>query len=76
MATIDKISTEKILHANDDFNINLLKFESHTLTDEFINTMTAYCFQPHIIQPTKIQSRINQWAHWASAQGPKKEWLN
>ena len=37
-----------------DFNFNLLDFESHTVTDEFINTLAAYCFQPHIIKPTRI----------------------
>lgn len=57
MAAIDKISIEKkYCTLMGDFNINLLNFDSHTPTDEFINTMTAYCFQPHIIQPTRITS--------------------
>ena len=52
---VEKISREKkycILMG--DFNINLLNFESHTHTDEFINNMGVYCFQPHITQPTRI----------------------
>ena len=37
-----------------DFNINLLNYESHNPTEEFINNMSVYCFQPHILQPTSI----------------------
>lgn len=29
-------------------------FETHNPTEEFINNMVAYCFQLHIIQPTRI----------------------
>ena len=37
-----------------DFNINLLNYESHTPTDDFIDNLGVLCFQPHIIQPTII----------------------
>lgn len=37
-----------------DFNINLLNYVSHSSTGEFINTLATYCYQPHIIQPTRI----------------------
>ena len=37
-----------------DFNIDLLNFETHPPTNEFINNMGVYCFQPHIIQPTRV----------------------
>lgn len=37
-----------------DFNLNLLKFESHNETDSFLNSMLANFFQPHILQPTRI----------------------
>jgi exonuclease III len=53
-AAMDKISNEKkycILMG--DFNINLLNYESHTPTDEFINNLGVFCFQPHILQPTR-----------------------
>ena len=52
---MDKISNEKkycILMG--DFNINLLEYESHPPTDEFINNLRVFCFQPHILQPTRI----------------------
>lgn len=37
-----------------DFNINLLNYESHALTEDFLNTLNSYFFEPHIIQPTRI----------------------
>lgn len=37
-----------------DFNINLLNFEIHKPTEEFINTMSANFYEPHIIKPTRI----------------------
>ena len=39
-----------------DFNINLLNSDSHALTGEFINLLSSYFFQPHILQPTHITS--------------------
>ena len=36
-----------------DFNLNL-NYESHLGTDDFINTLGSYFFQPHILQPTHI----------------------
>ena len=52
---IDKISKEnKYCILMGDFNINLLNYESHIPTDEFINSLGVFCFQPHIIQPTRI----------------------
>ena len=52
---MDKISNEKkyaILMG--DFNINLLNYESHPPTDDFINNLRVFFFQPHILQPTRI----------------------
>ena len=37
-----------------DFNIDLLKFGSHSETDEFMNILGTHFFQPHILQPTRI----------------------
>ena len=52
---IDKISREnKFCILMGDFSINLLNYESHTPTDDFINNLGVFCFQPHIIQPTRI----------------------
>ena len=35
-----------------DFNIDLLNYESHHLTEEYINTMNFLSFQPMITKPT------------------------
>ena len=37
-----------------DFNVDLLKIEKHQPTDDFLNTMSSFCFQPQILQPTRI----------------------
>ena len=36
------------------FNIDLLDYESHHLTEEYINTMNSLSFQPMITKPTRI----------------------
>ena len=52
---IDKISNEsKLCSLLGDFNLNLLNFESHNTTGDFVNTLASYYFQPHIIKPTRI----------------------
>ena len=37
-----------------DFNIDLLKWESHSLTDEYINSLLSSFYQPFILSPTRI----------------------
>jgi hypothetical protein len=37
-----------------DFNFDLLKFEIHPATDDFLDTLGSYFFQPQILQPTRI----------------------
>lgn len=37
-----------------DFNLDLLKFESHPATDEFMTSLGTSSFQPYILQPTRI----------------------
>ena len=36
------------------FNINLLNYESHRNTNEFINSMVSHCLLLHILQPTRV----------------------
>ena len=40
-----------------DFSINLLNFETHKPTEEFINTMCINFYEPHIINPIIITYR-------------------
>ena len=37
-----------------DFNLDLLKFETHQNTDEFLNSLGSNFFQPLILQPTRV----------------------
>ena len=37
-----------------DFNINLLNYESHSNTNELINSMVSHHLFPHILQPTRV----------------------
>ena len=36
-----------------DFNIDLLKYESHNCTNDFINSLVSHSFLPYILQPTR-----------------------
>ena len=52
-STIEKIHQEnKICLVMGDFNIDLLKFESHSKIR--ISLMGSYFFQPYILQPTRV----------------------
>ena len=52
---IEKANTEnKYCFLLNDFNINLLNYDTHTQTEDFINTLNSYFFEPHIIKPTRI----------------------
>ena len=58
-SSVDKIHREnKICVVMGDFNLDLLKFETHNDTDAFLNAMLATNFQPQILQPTRI---TNLW---------------
>ena len=37
-----------------DFKVDLLKIEKHQITSDFLTTMSSFCFQPQILQPTRI----------------------
>ena len=39
-----------------DINIDLLKYDSHQDTGEFINTMLRYGFMPTVLLPTRVTS--------------------
>ena len=53
--TMQKISKEnKLIFLMGDFNVNLLNYESHDETNEFINTMVSHYLLPHILHPTRV----------------------
>ena len=41
-----------------DFNVDLLKIEKHQTPSDFLNTMSSFCFQPQILQPTRITDHL------------------
>ena len=36
------------------FNVNLLNYDLHSNTNDFINTMISYYLLPHILHPTRV----------------------
>ena len=52
---IQKISKEnKLLFLMGDFNVNLLNYESHIDTNDFIYTMISHYLLPYILHPTRV----------------------
>ena len=52
---MQKISKEnKLLFLMGNFNVNLLNYESHIDTNDFINTMISYYLLPYILHPTRV----------------------
>ena len=52
-ATLSKVDKSKIVCVIGDFNINLLNYESHSETNEFINSIVSHYLLPHILQSTR-----------------------
>lgn len=48
---------DKICYILGDFNINLLKYETHSFTKEFLNILQANYFFPAIVKPTRITAK-------------------
>ena len=45
---------KKLLFIMGDFNFNQLNYESHTETNDFLNTMISHYLPSHILQPTRV----------------------
>ena len=54
---LEKVSKEqKSVFLLGDFNINLLNYNVHNETNEFLNSPVLNSFLPYILQPTRITS--------------------
>ena len=54
---LGKITKEnKICYIMGDFNLNLLRFQQHSLTGEFLEQMYSNAFFPLILRPSRITS--------------------
>lgn len=52
---IDKVTKEnKYCIIMGDFNLDLLKADTHPDTNNFIDTLESYFFNSHILKPTRI----------------------
>ena len=54
---LDKLSKEnKTVFVLGDFNIDLLNYGQHSLTNEFLDSFSSHMLLPHIVQPTRIRN--------------------
>ena len=54
---LDKLSKEnKTVFHLDDFNIDLLNYDQHSHTNEFLDYVSSHMLPPHIVQPTRIRN--------------------
>ena len=52
---LDKLSIEdKTIFFLGDFNINLLNYNIHPPTNEFLDSLSSHYFLPHILQPSRV----------------------
>ena len=52
---LHKVSKEnELIFLMGDFNINLLNYDSHNETIDFLNTMILHHLLPHILHPTRV----------------------
>ena len=57
---LENISKEqKYIFLLGDFNVNLLNWNEHNPTNEFLNSFASNSFIPLILQPTRITSHSN-----------------
>ena len=55
---LQKIPTEnKQCVLMGDFNVNLLRINSHIESNEFYNSLTSHFFTPYILEPTRLHSK-------------------
>ena len=54
---LDKISKgNKSVFLLGDFNVDLLKYDKHAPTNEFLESLSSHIFLPHNVQPTRINT--------------------
>ena len=52
---MDKVSKEnKLIFCMGDFNVNLLNYNIHSHTNDFVNTMISHHLLPYILHPTRV----------------------
>ena len=57
---LENISKEqKSVFLLGDFNVNLLNYNEHNQTNEFLDSLASNSFIPYILQPTRLTSHSN-----------------
>ena len=52
---LQKISKEKKnVFLLGDFNVDLLKYDKHAGTNEFVDSLSSYMYLPYILHPTRV----------------------
>ena len=55
---LQKISSEnKLCAIMGDFNIDILKCDTHDMNNAFLNSLTSNSFSPYVLQPTRLASK-------------------
>ena len=53
---LDKLPKEnKTIFLLGDFNTDLLNYDQHSLTNEFLGSLSSHILLPHILQPIRIR---------------------
>ena len=61
---LDKLSKEnKTVFLLGDFNIDLLNYDQHSLTNEFLDSLSSHMLLPHIVQPKRIRNNSKTLIH-------------
>ena len=54
---LDKLSNEnKTVFLLENFNVKLLNYDQHSLTNEFLGSLFSHMLLPHLVQPTRIRN--------------------
>jgi len=60
MLNVINVHKSKLVHIAGDYNLDLLKADTHAPTEEFLNCMLLHSFLPMIHYPTRIKKRTPQ----------------
>ena len=53
---LHKLSSEnKSVILLGEFNVDLIKYDNHHLSNEFVDSLSSHLFLPHVTEPTRIR---------------------
>ena len=61
---LDKLSKEnKNVFLLRDFNIDLLNYDQHSFTNEFLDSLSSHMLLPHLVQPKRVRNNSKTLIH-------------